>query len=48
VAERLGTFTSPVQFTVWQNVAVGLLTGAASAERALRLRCNWLLDAIAN
>ena len=48
VAERLGTFTSPVQFTVWQNVAVGLVTGAASAERALRLRYNWLLDAIAN
>ncbi|WDZ88343.1 hypothetical protein [Nocardiopsis sp. HUAS JQ3] len=47
VAERFGTFTSPVDLPVWLNTALGLGAAAASAERALRLRYNWLLDSAA-
>jgi len=48
LAERFGTFDSPIQLPVVANVVVGIATGAASIERALRLRYNWLLDAVAN
>ncbi|MFH9733371.1 hypothetical protein [Streptomyces sp. NPDC017260] len=44
VAQYVGTFVSPVDLPAWGNVAVGLVTAAASTERALRLRYNWLLD----
>ncbi len=47
VAERFGTFTSPVDLPVWLNTALGLGAAVASAERALRLRYNWLLDSAA-
>jgi hypothetical protein len=46
IAQNIGTFTSPIQLSAWQNVAVTLVTGAASTERALRLRYHWLLDGI--
>ncbi|AXX31577.1 hypothetical protein KCV87_34690 [Actinosynnema pretiosum subsp. pretiosum] len=46
VAERFGTFTSPVELPWWGNVALGLVTAAASTERALRLRHHWLLDSV--
>ncbi|WP_405606993.1 hypothetical protein [Streptomyces sp. NBC_00076] len=44
VAQYVGTFTSPIDLSAWGNVVVGLVTVAASTERALRLRYNWLLD----
>ncbi|EFL29581.1 conserved hypothetical protein [Streptomyces viridochromogenes DSM 40736] len=44
VAQYVGTFTSPIGLSAWGNVVVGLVTVAASTERALRLRYNWLLD----
>jgi len=47
VAQRFGTFTSPVQLPVWLNTALALGAAAASTERALRLRYNWLLDSAA-
>lgn len=42
--QRVGTFTSPVDLPAWGNAVVGLGAAAASTERALRLRYNWLLD----
>lgn len=47
VAERFGTFTSPVHLPGWLNSALTLGAAAASTERALRLRYNWLLDSAA-
>ncbi|GAB2786087.1 hypothetical protein [Streptomyces daliensis] len=44
VAQYIGTFTSPVDLPAWGNTVLGLCTGVASTERALRLRYNWLLD----
>ncbi|MEV0633831.1 hypothetical protein AB0I77_02390 [Streptomyces sp. NPDC050619] len=44
VAQYVGTFTSPIDLPAGGNVVVGLVTVAASTERALRLRYNWLLD----
>lgn len=44
VAQYVGTFTSPIDLPAWGNAVVGLGTVAASTERALRLRYNWLLD----
>ncbi|MBI0377726.1 hypothetical protein JBE27_15940, partial [Streptomyces albiflaviniger] len=37
-AQYVGTFTSPIDLSAWGNTAVGLVTVAASTERALRLR----------
>lgn len=44
VAERVGTFVSPIRLPGWANV--GLVVGAlvASTERALRLRHSRVLD----
>ena len=47
VAQRFGAFTSPVNLPVWLNITLALGAAAASAERALRLRYNWLLDSAA-
>ncbi|MEV2214921.1 hypothetical protein AB0H86_26320 [Streptomyces sp. NPDC050997] len=44
VSQYVGTFTSPIDLPAWGNVVLGLATVAASTERALRLRYNWLLD----
>ncbi len=44
LAEAFGTFDSPVDLAPAANVAVGIATVAASTERALRLRSNWLDD----
>ncbi|GLU47614.1 hypothetical protein [Nocardiopsis ansamitocini] len=46
VAQRFGTFTSPVDLPAWLNVTLGLGITLAGAERALRLRYNWLLDSV--
>ncbi|WP_228528863.1 hypothetical protein [Arthrobacter gandavensis] len=42
VRESLGTFELPVDVPPAVNVAVGVAAVAGSAERALRLRSNWL------
>ncbi|MBL1113174.1 hypothetical protein JK364_12325 [Streptomyces sp. 110] len=47
VAQYVGTFTSPIDLSAWGNTAVGLVTVAASTERALRLRYSRLLDGAA-
>jgi len=44
IAENFGVFSSPLTLPVWANIGVGLITGAASTERALRLRYNRWLD----
>jgi hypothetical protein len=44
IAQHTGTFTSPIGLPKWGNIALSLATVAASTERALRLRYNWLLD----
>ncbi|MFC3996125.1 hypothetical protein ACFOVU_09385 [Nocardiopsis sediminis] len=46
VAERFGTFTSPVRLPAWLNIMLALGATAASAERALRLRHS-RLDSVA-
>lgn len=44
IAENFGTFTSPIHLPAWLNIGLVIATLAASTERALRLRYNWLLD----
>jgi hypothetical protein len=44
IAERIGTFTSPVHLPAWANTSLLLATLVASTERALRLRYNRILD----
>lgn len=44
LAQYVGTFISPIDLSAGANAVVGLVTVAASTERALRLRYNWLLD----
>jgi hypothetical protein len=46
IADTVGTFASPITLSAWQNIAITIITGAASTERALRLRYHWLLDGI--
>lgn len=46
VAERVGTFTSPIDLPWWENVIVAVIAAGASTERATRLRYSWL-DALA-
>lgn len=47
VAERFGTFTSPVRLPAWLNVTVVVASVVSSTERALRLRYSRLLDGAA-
>lgn len=47
VAARVGAFTAPFHPPAWCNVALTLVTLAASTERALRLRYSRLLDGVA-
>lgn len=42
VAERFGTFTSPIDLPWWGNVLIALVAATASTERATRLRYSWL------
>ena len=44
IAERVGTFVSPIRLPAELNIALVVGTVVASTERALRLRYNWLLD----
>ncbi|MFY1704953.1 hypothetical protein ACN28G_25075 [Micromonospora sp. WMMA1923] len=47
VADSLGTFELPVRIPLAVNIAAGAAAVAGSAERALRLRTNWL-DSLAS
>ncbi|WP_354004673.1 hypothetical protein [Ruania suaedae] len=44
VAERIGSFVSPIQLPAVLNVGLVVAGLVASSERALRLRYHWLLD----
>ncbi|MBE8519520.1 hypothetical protein ILP97_18765 [Amycolatopsis sp. H6(2020)] len=44
VAERFGTFVSPVALPAWLNSFLSVGAALASVERALRLRHSWFLD----
>lgn len=44
VADRVGTFTSPLSLPAWANGTLLVAGLAASLERALTLRNHWLLD----
>lgn len=44
IAENIGTLSSPFHLPAAANTALFVATVAASTERALRLRYNWLLD----
>ena len=45
VAERVGTFTSPIQLPTWVNTSLIIAGVLAATERALTLRNHWLIDA---
>lgn len=44
IAERFGTFTSPIQLPDWANITLFVAGLLAATERALTLRNNWLID----
>ncbi|HIY65291.1 MAG TPA: hypothetical protein H9830_03310, partial [Candidatus Agrococcus pullicola] len=44
IAERVGTFTSPIQLPAWANIALLVAGIIAATERALTLRNHWLID----
>jgi hypothetical protein len=48
IAERIGTFESPVHLPLWLNISLGAGAVLASMERALRLRYTPLLDMAGN
>lgn len=48
IAERFGTFESPLHLPVWLNIGLGLAAALGSTERALRLRHHWFLDTAGN
>lgn len=45
VAERFGTFTSPIALPSWMNAGLFIAGVLAALERALTLRNHWLIDA---
>jgi hypothetical protein len=45
VAERVGTFTSPISLPAWANISLLVAGALAAFERALTLRNHWLIDA---
>lgn len=45
IAERFGTFTSPISLPGWANTTLLIAGVAAATERALTLRNHWLIDA---
>lgn len=48
VAERFGTFVSPIHLPLWLNLTLGAGAALASMERGLRLRYHWMLDGLGN
>lgn len=47
VAERIGTFTSPVDLPTWATTGLLIAAFLAGYERATRLRHHWLIDSAA-
>ena len=45
IADRVGTFTSPIVLPDWANVSLTVAGMLAALERALTLRNHWLIDA---
>ncbi|WP_035711762.1 hypothetical protein [Salibacterium aidingense] len=43
ISENVGTFISPIEFSVWENIAITGLGALAGSERALLLRNKRLL-----
>lgn len=48
VAERVGTFRSPVSLPAWANTGIVIAGLMAGYERATRVRHHWLLDTAAS
>ncbi|WP_223624037.1 hypothetical protein [Microbacterium sp. EST19A] len=48
IAERFGTFVSPIHLPLWLNITLGAGAALASMERGLRLRYHWMLDGLGN
>jgi hypothetical protein len=48
LAERFGVFESPIDASAWLNIALVISATVGSTERALRLRYNRWLDAVAD
>ena len=44
VAQRVGTFTSPINLPGWANTTLFIAGVVAAIERALTLRNHWLID----
>lgn len=44
IAERVGTFSSPIQLPVWANISLFVAGALAATERALTIRNHWLID----
>ncbi|WP_026866267.1 hypothetical protein [Jeotgalicoccus marinus] len=44
VAENIGTFTSPISLSLWENFAVAIIAATAATERAFMLKRHWLID----
>ncbi|KZZ84312.1 hypothetical protein [Bacillus sp. SJS] len=44
IAQRFGTFNSPITLPAWINIGLGLCATAGSVERATRLHWNAFLD----
>lgn len=44
VQENIGTFTSPISLSFWENFTVAIIAATAALERALMLKRHWLVD----
>lgn len=44
VSEKIGTFESPIQLSIWTNFSIGIAAAIAGTERALMLKSHWLID----
>ena len=44
IADRFGTYSSPIVLPGWLNTTLLIAGLAASLERALMLRSHWLID----
>lgn len=44
IAEKFGTFESPIILPNWLNITLTVAAGLAALERAITLRYHWLID----
>ncbi|MFC5629115.1 hypothetical protein ACFPTR_09590 [Aliibacillus thermotolerans] len=44
IAEKFGTFESPIVLPNWLNIILPVAAGLAALERAITLRYHWLID----